>query len=181
MFWVNYTQRLTLRLRSIFLTRNYKTIYILILFSAHSLRAISVFSPNAPFWSKIGLHLFTRFIGLALTHPRYLKRTLVGQNFHKSMHYQYLQGISNTILNPVLRVKAPYFDHYLYVYSTSLVQISTTSKFIKYVVNQILQYWLNIWVQQPKFFKVKLAFLSIPSWWQLVYFTNVFYFKVYNT
>jgi hypothetical protein len=181
MFWSNYTRRLTLRIRSVFLLQNYLNLYIFVLLSVQSLHLNSTFTKNSLFWSKVGIYLFTRFSEIVYIPLSYLKQTLIGQNFHRSLHYRYLKEISNASLTPSLYVKTQQFSHYLYFLAIPLIHIPNTSKFIKQLLNQILQHWPNMWVQWPKFYKIKLVFLCTPSWWQLFYFTNIFYFKVYNT
>jgi hypothetical protein len=167
-------------MRSIFLLHNYLRLYIFVVLSVRALRFNSTFLRDTPFWSTVGMYLFSRFVKIIYLPINYLKHVVIGQSFYKSLHYTYLKKISHLSLSPVIFTKTYNLNHYLYMLSTSVVRIPTTSKYGKYLLNQILQYWLNIWVQWPKFYYTKLTFLCTPRWWQLAYFLNVFYFKVYN-
>jgi hypothetical protein len=180
MLWANYTLRLTMRLRAIFLLQHYSQLYSLILFSIRGLAFISTFTLNQKFWIKVGTHLFSRLIEVVYLPLNYLNHALIGQNFDKAAHYTYLTKTYQTLMNSIHFTEIYSLNHYLYSASTPLILIVNNSRFTTYIVNHLLLYWINVWIQWPKFYGVSTSFMCNPRWVQLIYFSNTFYFQVYN-
>ena len=178
---VNYTLRLNLRIRATFLFRNYFTIYCLIYPHTSTLNTYSTNVENLFFWLKIGRYLFARFAKILCLSFKYLKQVTFGLSFPKSAHYLLLYYIDNLFFKTIFYYSLWTGKHYLYNTTTQIVTAPQIRKSMKCFIYQIFNYWLNIWTQWSKLYTSSYSFICTPCWWQLLSFTNSFYFKVYNT
>lgn len=178
---VNYTLRLNLRIRAMFLYRNYLTIHFLIFPFVGSRNLSSTAFQNLFFWLEIGKYMFARFSKIVCLSTKYLKQVTFGINFPGSAHYLCVYYINNFLFKSKVGNLMLVDSHYLYNMPIPIITAPHATKQLKYFVYQILQNWLNVWIQWSELHSLIHSFICLPLRWQLLCFTNVFYLKVYNT
>lgn len=176
-----YTNRLNIRINATWLLRNYFSVYMTTLWGLNSDYLISTGFKNWMFWITIGKHFFGRLPQIICFSAKNLEQVTFGINFPKSAHFVGCSRIHNLLTQNSARLIPWLHTHFLYNTHIAIVTTPRVRKRLKCTLYQVLNYWLYIWVQLPSSFTLPHSFLCIPVSWKLIPFSNVFYFKVYNT
>lgn len=177
----NQTLRLNLRIRSTWLLRNYFIIHTLVLSSTYTKDYTSIVLKYAAFWLKLRKYLFARFSKIVCASSRYLKQVTFGINFPKTAYYKGCLRIFN-LISRVSVPQQPWLNtHTLYNTPISIVTTPRVRNLIKCTLYYMFKHWLNVWASISNSYFLPHSFTCTSLLWQLITFTNVFYFKVYNT
>lgn len=177
----NYTFRLNTRIRATWVARNYILIYFIITSFAHICNFTLTATNDIFIWLKISKYVFARFPHLVCLSSKYLQQVTFGLNFPKSAHYNGCLRIHSLLKQNTVLTLSRSNVHNLYSTPISIVTMPRMRKLLKCFLYQIFKYWLNVWVLLPTSLLLPHSFVCAPAWWQFITYTNVFYFKVYNT
>lgn len=177
----NYTLRLNLRIRSTWLLRNYFVIYLLILSSTHINNFMSTSLKDVSFWLRLNKYLFARFAKIVCMSANYLKQVTFGINFPNTAHYIACTRILHHISYAQISDRTWLNTHVLYNTPIAIVTTPRVRTLLRCTLYYVFKYWLNTWVPMPNSYTLPHSFVCMSVWWQLITFTNAFYFKVYNT
>ena len=176
-----YTTRLNIRINATWLLRNYFIIYMATVWGLNSDCLVSTGFNNLTFWIKIGKHIFNRLPQITCFWTKTLEQVTFGINFPKSAHFVGCSHIHSLLIQTSVSSTPWLHTHFLYNTHIAIVMTPRVRKLLKCTLYQVLNYWLHVWAQLPSSFTLPHSFICIPILWKLIPFTNVFYFKVYNT
>lgn len=181
LIYTNRTLRLNLRIRSTWLLRNYFIIHTLILSSTYTKDYMSTTLKYVTFWLKLSKYLFARFSKITCMSSRYLKQVTFGINFPKTAYHKGCLRIFHLISRISIHQQPWLNTHTLYNTPIPIVTTPRVRSLIKCTLYYIFKHWLNTWAPISNSHFLPHSFTCTPLLWQLITFTNVFYFKVYNT
>lgn len=183
-YYQNSSLRMTIRVRSAILARNFHVIYILLSNSSKLFNILSQSYPLYRYILKIANLSFREIAKVLFTKVKLMRYTPIGVNFPLSARYQALKGL-DLLLNgndtPTQLLKLsdrsitnPYFM------GTPIVITPVSKKPFAYTFYKFMRMTLNMWFYWPKKYSITTHYTDVVSGVTLLRFLNSYYFKVYN-
>ena len=180
----NSSLRMTIRIRSAILARNFHVIYLLLSNSSKLFNTLSQSYSSSRHILKIANLSFRAVAKVLFTKIKFIRYTPVGVNFPLTARYRALMGLDHLLSNngtPLQLLKLsdrlitnPYFT------GTPIVITPVSKKPFVYTFYKFMRMSLNMWFYWPKKYNITTHYTNVVSGVILLRFLNSYYFKVYN-
>lgn len=180
----HYSVRMTWRLHTAFLARNFASIYVLLSSSSKAFNLLRTGVSLTRPLSKLGEQSFRRLVVAALPRAKEIKHSPIGINFARSAHYVSLVEMDR-MSNPSYKIRTflPLSTHFItYPYFFGLPIIFTPvakSQFLE-VLYRFLRTSFAVWVRWPGKFKITSHYTNVYTELRLITFLNSYFIKVFN-
>ena len=180
----HYSVRMTWRLKTLFLARNFTQIYALLSSSTKAFNLLSISIPCIRSLSKVDNWSFKKLIRVALPRVKEIRHTPIGVNFPRSAHYESLlqmDRITNTS-HPIKTFlpSSPRLITYPYLFGSPLVFTPVAKSPLLEMLYRFLRMSLSMWFFWPGKYKITSHYTNLPSQLRFLPFLNLYYLKVYN-
>jgi hypothetical protein len=179
----HYSTRMTHRVQTSTLVRNYALIYLLSFSTAQS------FNINANSWRnwqwclKLHADAFRAFPKAALPKTKLLKYTPIGVNYPKTAYYRTLVNIDQMLdgehEGSQTLLLTPYYYQNPYFVKTTLAITFISNRTFTYQLYKFLRLVMDLWFYWPRKFKISTNFTWLTIPWYQFRFLNRYYFKIY--
>ena len=179
-----YTLRMNWKVRSLQLIRNYITLYTFFnsrpLFALYATSTwvfpIVLFHNNYTYFNRLYEILFPKIYEI--------KHSPIGVNFPRSAHLKTLLSLDILFctgqVNPVTLIPFRSLRSYPYAFGTALAITATAKSFYSTILYRFLRMSLLLWFNFASTYKFWVHYTLMTSRFQLLPFTNKYYFKVYH-